>query len=105
MRGSLRSTVVALCLTATAMMALDDGPDFLVDYDRESHLIAGALVAWGIEEVLDDRPWYIRWPVAIGTAWLLGYAKEQLYDTHPDSRDSNEWALGAALTCTVRLRF
>jgi hypothetical protein len=58
-----------------------------------------------IEEVLDDRPWYIRWPVAIGTAWLLGYAKEQLYDTHPDSRDSNEWALGAALTCTVRLRF
>lgn len=99
-----RLAVLALCISALCAADKPDNVTFLAKHDTEAHMVAGALVAWGVAEALPNRwPEWVRYSVGASAAWSAGWAKEKLYDAHSDAKDANAWLAGAAVVVGIRI--
>lgn len=100
MRHGTRAAACAVALALTAChKPYRDGPDYLVQHDTESHAVAGAIVATGMDYITRPLPQPWRGALAIGTAGMAGVIKEAT-DRHFNARDAVMWVVGAGVSFT-----
>lgn len=102
---SLRNTIATLSVTAAINVAPASDAmhvPILCKHWRESHAVAGALVGLGVTSFLEHQTSIGpvgRTLVGIGSALVLGYAKEALIDKHARYKEVTPWGIGAAAAC------
>ena len=99
---------IILALFTLSLHAADkpENVPFLVKHDTEAHMLAGALVTWGVAEALPNRwPEWVRYSIGATTAWGVGWGKEKLYDSKSDAKDANAWLAGAAVVVGFKVVF
>lgn len=76
---------------------------FLVQHSDASHMVGGAAIAYVCDHIQWDKPY--RAVTGVGSALLIGWAKEYMYDRNAKPAQANMWGVGALLCITVRWEF